>query len=93
MSKRRIMAMHQPNYIPWLGYFYKIAKADIFVYLDIVQFPRGKSFAARNRIKTPNGATYLTIPVSLPKGKEGKVLYTEVRFADEQWKKKHLKSF
>lgn len=89
---RLIMAMHQANYIPWLGYFYKIARADVFVYLDVVQYPRGQSFAARNRIKTPNGVTFLTIPVSLPKGRQGKALYNEVRFADERWKSKHLKT-
>ncbi len=90
MSK--IMAMHQANYIPWLGFFYKIARADVFVYLDIVQYPRGKSFAARNRIKSPNGPVFLTIPVSIPKGSEGKVLYSQVQFAEEKWREKHLKS-
>lgn len=86
------MAMHQANYIPWLGFFYKIARADVFVYLDVVQYPRGQSFAARNRIKTPNGAAFLTIPVSIPKGHEGKALYSEVTFADDKWRDKHIKS-
>lgn len=90
--KQLVMAMHQANYIPWLGYFYKIAKADVFVYLDVVQYPRGQSFAARNRIKTPNGVTFLTIPVSMPKGRQGKVLYNEIRFADKKWAVKHLKT-
>jgi len=88
----KIVSIHQPNYIPWLGYFYKIANSDIFVYLDIVQYPRGQSFAARNKIKTPNGSTYLTIPVSIPGGKKGKALYIEVIFADESWKGRHLKT-
>ena len=88
----KIVAIHQPNYIPWLGYFYKMAKCDYFVYLDTVQYPRGQSFAARNRIKTPNGATYLTIPVRLPHGHKGKVLYSEIECADMKWKDKHLKT-
>ncbi len=89
---KKIMSMHQPNYIPWLGYFYKIAKCDVFVFLDSVQYPRGKSYSARNSIKTPNGSTLLSIPVSIPKGYEGKVKYTDIAFFDEQWKDKHKKS-
>jgi len=88
----RIAAIHQPNYLPYLGYFYKIAKCDIFIYLDVVQYPRGRSFAARNRIKTPNGTMFLSIPVSIPSGRGGKVKYTEVSFGNKNWKEKHLKT-
>jgi hypothetical protein len=85
-----VVAIHQPNYVPWPGYFHKLAACDVFVYLDAVQYPRGQSFAARNRIKTPNGVTYLTVPVSVPKGSEGKASYLEVDFADDKWRKRHL---
>lgn len=84
--------MHQANYVPWIGYFYKMAKCDVFVYLDVVQYPRGSSFSARNQIKTPNGPAFLTIPVSIPKGVEGKALYTDIKFSDQKWKEKHKKS-
>jgi len=84
------VAIHQPNYVPWPGYFHKLAAADVFVYLDAVQYPRGQSFAPRNRIKTPNGVTFLTIPVSVPKGSGGKASYLEVEFAEDKWRKKHL---
>jgi hypothetical protein len=57
-----IIAIHQPNFIPWLGYFYKIAKADTFVILDDVQYTKN-SFINRNKIKTPNGSMWLTVPV------------------------------
>jgi hypothetical protein len=87
-----VAAIHQPNYIPWPGYFHKLAACDVFVYLDAVQYPRGQSFAARNRIKTPNGVVFLTIPVSVPKGHEGKASYLEVEFADQRWRDKHLKT-
>jgi hypothetical protein len=84
--------MHQPNYLPWLGYFYKMAEVDVFVYLDVVQIPRGRSFAARNVIKTSQGPRYLTVPLASLPGRHGKIRYTEARFADAAWKKKHLTS-
>jgi hypothetical protein len=87
-----IFSIHQPNYIPYLGYFYKISKSDIFVILDTVQYPRGQSFSPRNRIKTPQGAHYLTIPVKVPGGRDGKALYTEILFANENWYVNHLKT-
>jgi len=87
-----IFSIHQPNYIPYTGYFYKIAVSDVFVILDTVQYPRGQSFSARNRIKTPQGISFLTIPITIPREKEGKVIYTEVKFSDDKWKAKHLKT-
>jgi WbqC-like protein family len=86
------VAVHQPNYLPWLGYFHKLAASDVFVYLDVVQFPRGQSFGARNRVKTPNGVAFLTVPTSVPKGRKGKATYREVDFAEERWRDKHLKT-
>jgi len=88
----RAVAMHQPNYIPYLGYFCKMKKCDCFVYLDAVQYPRGRSFAARNRIKTSTGVAFLTVPVSVPSGKEGKFRYSEIEFANDEWKSRHLKT-
>ena len=59
-----ILAMHQPNLLPWIGYFHKMAQSDVFVLLDAVQVPRGRSYATRTKIKTPDGAKWLTMPVS-----------------------------
>ena len=39
-KKGRIIGIHQPNFLPWLGYFYKIIKADNFVFLNNVQFQK-----------------------------------------------------
>ncbi|MGI9611455.1 MAG: WbqC family protein [Acidimicrobiales bacterium] len=87
-----VFAVHQPNYLPWLGYFSKIAASDVFVFLDTVQFPRGRNFSVRNRVKTANGSVYLTLPVSVPKGSNGRVTYNEVTLADPNWRTKHLKT-
>jgi hypothetical protein len=58
-----IIAVHQPQYLPWLGYFEKIDRADIFVLLDTVQFKKNE-WQNRNRIKTASGPQWLTVPVT-----------------------------
>jgi hypothetical protein len=57
-----IIAVHQPQYLPWLGYFDKIDRADVFVLLDNVQFKKNE-WQNRNRIKTAQGPQWLTVPV------------------------------
>lgn len=52
----------QPTYLPWSGYFSMMDAVDKFILLDTVQFDK-RSWQQRNRIKTPNGAQWLTIPV------------------------------
>ena len=58
-----IAAIHQPQFIPWLGYFDKMDRAGCFVLLDNVQYKR-REWQNRNRIKTPQGPQWLTVPVS-----------------------------
>ena len=57
-----IMSAHQPAYLPWLGYFDKIRRSDIFIFLDTVQYEKN-SFTNRNKIKSQNGPIWLSIPV------------------------------
>jgi hypothetical protein len=64
-----IVSIHQPNFVPWIGYFFKIQKSDVFVLLDNVQFTKN-GFTNRNRIKTPQGENWLTLPV-IQSGKFG----------------------
>tara|TARA_R100001509_G_scaffold154986_1_gene117026 strand:+ start:996 stop:1682 length:687 start_codon:yes stop_codon:yes gene_type:complete len=60
-----IVSIHQPNYLPWLGFFDKIKKSDVFVIFDDVQFPRGKKhFGHRNKIKTTVGDKWLSVPIT-----------------------------
>jgi hypothetical protein len=56
------VAIHQPNFLPWLGYFYKMVQADIFVILDNVQYEKN-GYTNRCQIKTPQGPHWLTLPV------------------------------
>lgn len=56
------IAIHQPNYLPWLGFFYKMMQSDIFVLLDNVQYEKN-GYTNRCQIKTSNGAQLLTLPV------------------------------
>lgn len=80
-----MLAIHQPNYLPYTGYFHKMHQADTFVFLDSVQYPQGGSFANRNRIKTPQGVQWLTVPV------HSGDTYLDTEFARD-WKQKHLKT-
>lgn len=57
-----LCAIHQPQYLPWLGYFDKIDRADVFVLLDDTQFKKNE-WQNRNRIKTSQGWQWLTVPV------------------------------
>ena len=84
------LAVHQPNFIPWIGYFHKVHHSDVFIILDNVQIPRGGSVANRNDIKGSNGKIQLSVPISHPKGSDKKSTYNEVRIAENKWKRKTL---
>jgi hypothetical protein len=84
--KEKIIATHQPNYIPWLGYFYKIYQSDVFVFLDDVQFIK-KGLINYTYIKTSNGSFRLKYPVVETRGDK----INEVSSKDElNWKENHL---
>ncbi|HSB67758.1 MAG TPA: WbqC family protein [Candidatus Methylomirabilis sp.] len=56
------VAIHQPQYLPWLGYLDKLDSADVFVFLDTVQFKKHE-WQNRNRIRTKDGWQWLTVPI------------------------------
>jgi hypothetical protein len=84
----RTAAIMQPTWLPYLGYFQLIAAADVFVFLDDVQFAR-RSWQSRNRILTPAGEEQmLTVPV---KKQPRETLIAEIAIDDAQpWRPKHL---
>lgn len=82
---------HQPIFLPWPGFFVKALKADCIVVLDNVQFPRGRGWVNRNRLKNQNGELWLTVPV-WKKGR-GLQMIREVEICYEtDWQRKHLQS-
>ncbi|MDC3175769.1 WbqC family protein [Prochlorococcus sp. AH-716-D13] len=66
------IAIMQPTYLPWLGYFGLMHYVDKFVFLDSVQFEK-RSWQQRNKIKITDGERYLTIPVE-SKGKRDQLI-------------------
>ena len=82
-----IVSIHQPNYIPWLGFFHKLLLSDTYVVFDDVQFPRGKDYANRNQIKTNNGKMWLTASVL---GKKDLKPWNQIEINNNGWKEKHL---
>ena len=57
-----LVAIHQPHYLPWLGYLEKMAQADLFIVLDHVQFERG-NYQNRTQVRVNGAAHWLTVPV------------------------------
>jgi len=80
-----IVAVHQPQYLPWLGYFDKVDRADLFVVLDTVQFKKNE-FQNRNRIKTTAGWQWLTVPVHY---RFPQTIREVTVNADVNWRHKH----
>lgn len=79
-----ILGAIQSNYIPWKGYFDFIKESDVFVFYDDVDYTR-KDWRNRNKVKTPQGTHWLTIPVRPPVGQK----ICEVTITDHQWQKNH----
>jgi hypothetical protein len=83
-----IVAGHQPNYLPYLGFFDKMRRADVFIIEDNVQFER-QGFTNRNRILTSDGVRWLTVPI---KHVNKPLLISEVQIANRgipSWGRKH----
>ncbi|MFK2826126.1 WbqC family protein [Bacillus sp. B190/17] len=79
-----IIAIHQPNYIPWCGYFHKMLSCDLFVILDDVTFSK-TAITNKNQIKSPDGSRLLSVPLS---NKEGLIKDVTI-FNDGKWPNKH----
>jgi len=82
----------QPSYIPWRGYFHQIQRADYFVFYDDVQYDK-HGWRNRNRIKTQQGAQWLTIPTRTRGTVEQRRTIQDIEIDWERgWTRKHLAS-
>ena len=83
-----VVAIHQPQFLPWLGYFDKLDRSDVFCLLDTVQYKKNE-FQNRNKIKTAQGWQWLTVPVTyrFPQ----RILEVGVNQTVD-WRRKHLRT-
>lgn len=81
-----LVAIHQPNFLPWPGYFDKLVRADVFVALDHVQYPKGGAGNWVNRVQILHDGEprWLTLPVVKPHGMTQCIC--DVRIAEQPWR-------
>jgi len=81
----------QPSYIPWRGYFDQICRADIFIFLDDVQYDK-RGWRNRNQIKTPKNKQWLTIPVNSHGAQTKNIPINQIKICwDLPWNQSHWK--
>jgi len=76
-----VVTTHQPIFLPWPGFFYKAMRADVLVLLDRVQFPHGRGWMHRNRLKSDQGDHWLRVPIW--KAGRGTQLIADVEICNE----------
>ncbi|MBJ6724836.1 WbqC family protein [Geomesophilobacter sediminis] len=82
------VAIMQPTYLPWSGYFNMIHQADLFIFLDDVQFAK-RSWQQRNRIMLSGSEHFLSVPVQC-KGKREQLIWEVLVDDSQQWREKHV---
>jgi hypothetical protein len=80
-----LISIHQPQFMPWLGYFDKMDQSDQFVLLDTVQYKKNE-WENRNRVKTAQGVQWLTVPVSFRFSDRIETVQVN---DDSRWRHKH----
>ena len=79
------VAIHQPNFLPWCGWFAKLDACDVFILLDDAQMSKG-SYVSRTRIRSKDGEHWLTVPTRVHDAPR----IADVEIAAGNWTKKHL---
>lgn len=82
----KVVVAHQPNFMPWAGYFYKMMYADCFIILDEVQFTKG-GYTNRVKIRKGDGTAWLTVPVTVPNSHSA---INEIQIRPDTFTRKHL---
>lgn len=83
-----LVGIHQPHYLPWLRYFEKIARSDVFIVLDNIQYSKN-GWQNRNRVKTASGVALLTAPVHAALGDTLDAVEIDNHTG---WARKHLRT-
>ena len=86
-SQAKAVGIHQPNFLPWLGYFYKMHLSDVFIILDDVSTSSG-SYVNRTGILVQGQQSWLTVPIP----KKGDLTINKITQVEQRWVKKHLKT-
>jgi hypothetical protein len=89
-DRPRTLVVLQPGYLPWLGFFDKLRRCDIFVYYDDVQFDK-HGYRNRNQLKSPAGPQWLTVPVRHKGLEKPRIVDVEIE-KGAPWGRKHLQS-
>ncbi|NVB84257.1 MAG: WbqC family protein [Kofleriaceae bacterium] len=87
-----IVAAHQPHYMPWLGYLDKLAKADLFVVMDDLQFI-GRNYQNRQQLKLAEGPAWLTVPIV--RGHSDRILDKQIEACGnpkQHWQHRHWRT-
>jgi len=89
-----IVSIMQPAYIPWLGYFDRVLKSDIHIVLDNVAMDKSSKtkFTNRNKIRTPNGWSWLTVPLQSVARSDEQVISDLEISPGMNWSEKHWKT-
>jgi len=86
-----IVSIHQPGYLPWPGYFHRLALSDVHVFFDDVHYER-RGLNNRNRIKTAHGPLWLSVPVRYQGRFSGVNFIKDIGIADTPWPRQHWRS-
>jgi hypothetical protein len=84
------LAVLQPGYLPWLGFFDQVARSDVFVLYDDAQFDK-HGWRNRNRVKSAKGPVWLTVPV-LHSGRSGQSINETEIDSKLPWARKHIRT-
>jgi hypothetical protein len=86
-----VLSINQPAFLPWLGYFHRIAISDLHIVLDHVQYEKN-SYTNRNKIRTSEEALWLTVPV-ITSGHFGDLAINKIEISNQtRWKKKIIEN-
>lgn len=88
-SSQMLVTIHQPEHLPWPGFFHKMALAELYVVLDTVQFTKN-NWQNRNRITSPGGAAdWITVPVQLKGHTSSTIRDIDISTQQHAWRKKY----